>query len=70
MESGKEVQAVEQPQAAVADETAIPADKINLRLLLSNGMKADFIFAPSESVAVIKQHIHTNWPAGTLCAEI
>jgi hypothetical protein len=47
-----------------APTVAIPKDKVNLRLLLTNGKRSDFLFNPTASVEQIKQHIFENWPNG------
>ena len=38
------------------------ANKINLRFLLINGKKHDFVFGPKENVANIKKRLFENWP--------
>lgn len=53
-------------QEATASTSQVPADKIQIRLLLSTGKKADFIFDPSVTVLQVKQHVFDNWPAGLL----
>jgi hypothetical protein len=40
----------------------IPADKINLRLILVSGKTREFLFAPTDSAADITQHVYDNWP--------
>jgi hypothetical protein len=40
----------------------IPADKINLKLLLVSGKTKEFLCKPSDSVTVITQHVYDNWP--------
>jgi len=40
----------------------IPADKINLKLILVSGQTQEFLFSPSESAADITQHVYDHWP--------
>lgn len=40
----------------------IPADKINLKLILVSGKTKEFLFSPSESAGDIAQHVFENWP--------
>ncbi|CAH1370335.1 unnamed protein product [Tenebrio molitor] len=40
----------------------IPADKINLRLILVSGKTKEFLFSPSDSAGDIAQHVFDNWP--------
>uniref|UniRef100_V5I0N1 Putative ubiquitin-like protein 3-like isoform 2 apis mellifera n=1 Tax=Ixodes ricinus TaxID=34613 RepID=V5I0N1_IXORI len=40
----------------------IPADKINLRLILVSGKTKEFLFSPNDSAAEIAQHVFDNWP--------
>lgn len=40
----------------------IPAEKINLRLILVSGKSKEFLFAPSDSAADIAQYVYENWP--------
>lgn len=40
----------------------IPADKINLRLILVSGKTKDFLFSPSDSAGDIAQTVFDNWP--------
>jgi hypothetical protein len=44
----------------------IPADKINLKLILVSGKTKEFLFLPSDSVSHITQHVYDNWPADWL----
>lgn len=41
----------------------IPADKINLRLILVTGKSKDFLFDPLDSAADIAQYVFDNWPS-------
>ena len=47
-----------------AEPTNVPADKINLRLLLQSGKKAEFLFSSADTVAAVKAHVFNNWPQG------
>uniref|UniRef100_A0A8C4R9E3 Ubiquitin-like protein 3 n=1 Tax=Eptatretus burgeri TaxID=7764 RepID=A0A8C4R9E3_EPTBU len=40
----------------------IPADKINVRLILVSGKTKEFVFAPSDSASDIAKHVYENWP--------
>ncbi|KAL1506723.1 hypothetical protein ABEB36_006030 [Hypothenemus hampei] len=40
----------------------IPADKINLRLILVSGKTKEYLFSPSDSAGDIAQHVFDNWP--------
>ncbi|CAH0777684.1 unnamed protein product [Bemisia tabaci] len=40
----------------------IPADKINLRLILVSGKTREFLCSPSDSAGEIAQHVFDNWP--------
>lgn len=40
----------------------IPADKINLRLILVSGKTKEFLFSPSDSAGDIAQTVFDNWP--------
>ncbi|KAI3648001.1 hypothetical protein MP228_008222 [Amoeboaphelidium protococcarum] len=42
--------------------TVTPADKINLRLLLTSGQKADFLFSAQDSILYVKNFIFEHWP--------
>ncbi|KAH6564923.1 hypothetical protein BASA50_010310 [Batrachochytrium salamandrivorans] len=42
---------------------SIPADKVNLRLLLVSGKKSDFLFAATDTIDAVCAHIALNWPA-------
>uniref|UniRef100_V5IJ91 Ubiquitin-like protein 3 n=1 Tax=Ixodes ricinus TaxID=34613 RepID=V5IJ91_IXORI len=44
----------------------IPADKINLRLILVSGKTKEFLFSPNDSAAEIAQHVFDNWPDACL----
>jgi hypothetical protein len=46
------------------EQTMVPADKINLRVLLTNGSKHDFLFTQTDTVSNIKTHIFQFWPKG------
>jgi hypothetical protein len=45
-------------------EESVPGDKIKLRLLLSNGQKADFVFVPTETIQQVKTFVFEHWPSG------
>ena len=45
-------------------EAPVPSDKVKLRLLLTNGQKADFIFSPGDTIEYVKRHVFENWPSG------
>ncbi|XP_077299409.1 ubiquitin like 3 [Arctopsyche grandis] len=40
---------------------AVPADKINLRLILVSGKTKEFIFSPVDSAGDIAVHVYENW---------
>ncbi|XP_037049289.1 ubiquitin-like protein 3 [Bradysia coprophila] len=40
----------------------IPADKINLRLILVSGKTKEFLFSPSDSAGDIAQTVFDRWP--------
>ncbi|XP_064636187.1 ubiquitin-like protein 3 [Lineus longissimus] len=42
--------------------TGVPADKINLRLILVSGKTKELLFSPNDSAADISQFIYENWP--------
>ena len=37
--------------------------QINLKLILVSGKTQEFLFDPTDSVAVITQYVYDNWPA-------
>eukprot|EP00118_Oscarella_pearsei_P002884 m.12064 g.12064 ORF g.12064 m.12064 type:complete len:99 (+) comp23784_c0_seq1:451-747(+) len=42
----------------------VPEDKINLRLILATGSRAEFLFSPADSAQTVTKHVHENWPKG------
>eukprot|EP00118_Oscarella_pearsei_P002887 m.12067 g.12067 ORF g.12067 m.12067 type:complete len:134 (+) comp23784_c0_seq3:451-852(+) len=40
----------------------VPEDKINLRLILATGSRAEFLFSPADSAQTVTKHVHENWP--------
>lgn len=40
----------------------IPADKINLKLILVSGRTKEYLFSPASSAAEIAQHVFDCWP--------
>ncbi|XP_009475138.1 PREDICTED: ubiquitin-like protein 3 [Nipponia nippon] len=40
----------------------VPADLINLRLILVSGKTKEFLFSPNDSAADIAKHVYDNWP--------
>uniref|UniRef100_A0A6I8PIX4 Ubiquitin-like protein 3 n=1 Tax=Ornithorhynchus anatinus TaxID=9258 RepID=A0A6I8PIX4_ORNAN len=42
--------------------SAVPADMINLRLILVSGKTKEFLFSPNDSAADIAKHVYDNWP--------
>lgn len=42
---------------------SLPADKINLRLILVSGKTQEFVFGAGDSAAHIAQHVFDHWPA-------
>jgi hypothetical protein len=40
----------------------IPADKVNLRLILVSGRTREFLFSPNVSASDIAQFVFDNWP--------
>lgn len=42
---------------------SVPADKINLRLILVSGKTREFLFVPSDSAADITDYVYNNWPS-------
>jgi hypothetical protein len=41
---------------------SIPADKINLRLILVSGKTEEFLFNATDSAGEIAQHVFDHWP--------
>lgn len=41
---------------------SVPADQINLRLILVSGKTKEFLFSPNESAGDIAQFVFDNWP--------
>ena len=59
------------PEAAKADKDAtaplnvidnVPADLVNLRLLLLSGRKTDILVLPTESIEAVRSKVLSNWP--------
>lgn len=50
------------PPTIIMSGRHIPADKINLRLILVSGKTKEFLFSPSDSAGDIAQHVFDNWP--------
>ncbi|KAJ1565115.1 hypothetical protein HK405_013126 [Cladochytrium tenue] len=48
--------------ASAGGSPAVPADKVNLRLLLVSGKKADVLVAPTDRVETVKEKIFGDWP--------
>jgi hypothetical protein len=46
------------------NEGKIPDNKVNLRLLLTNGKRADFMFDSTTTVEQIKKSVFDTWPKG------
>jgi len=46
----------------VLGSARVPADKINLRLILVSGKTREYLFSPSESAGDIAQNVFDNWP--------
>uniref|UniRef100_A0A8B9EWM5 Ubiquitin-like protein 3 n=1 Tax=Amazona collaria TaxID=241587 RepID=A0A8B9EWM5_9PSIT len=42
--------------------SSVPADMINLRLILVSGKTKEFLFSPNDSAADIAKHVYDNWP--------
>ncbi|KAG5204145.1 hypothetical protein JEQ12_002121 [Ovis aries] len=40
----------------------VPADMINLRLILVSGKTKEFLFSPNDSASDIAKHVYDNWP--------
>ncbi|XP_041358690.1 ubiquitin-like protein 3 [Gigantopelta aegis] len=40
----------------------IPADKINLRLILVSGKTEEYLFSPCDSAADITEYVYNHWP--------
>lgn len=40
----------------------IPADKINLKLIMVSGKSREFLFNPLTSAGEIAEHVFDNWP--------
>lgn len=51
-------------------EPAIPADKVNLRLLLVSGKKSDLLVNASDLIDSVCNNIFSNWPKGMNCSEL
>jgi len=54
------------PGAELAESTQsaeeVPADKVNLTLLLASGGRKTFTFDPNDTVSKVKGWIYDNWP--------
>jgi hypothetical protein len=46
----------------VLGSRGVPADKINLKLILVSGKTREYLFSPSESAGDIAQYVYDNWP--------
>eukprot|EP00123_Amoebidium_parasiticum_P020890 comp58222_c0_seq1/m.47823 comp58222_c0_seq1/g.47823 ORF comp58222_c0_seq1/g.47823 comp58222_c0_seq1/m.47823 type:complete len:129 (-) comp58222_c0_seq1:678-1064(-) len=46
----------------VSASRKVPADKVQLRLLLASGKRADFLFDPTETFGNVKAYVLANWP--------
>ncbi|XP_032836788.1 ubiquitin-like protein 3 [Petromyzon marinus] len=42
--------------------SAVPADKINLRLILVSGKTKEFHCSPTDSASDIASHVYQHWP--------
>lgn len=42
---------------------SIPADKVNLRLILVSGKTREFLFVHADSAADITEYVYNNWPS-------
>ncbi|XP_045149923.1 ubiquitin-like protein 3 [Echinops telfairi] len=42
--------------------SSVPADMINLRLILVSGKTKEFLFSPNDSASDIAKHVYDNWP--------
>lgn len=49
--------------AAPSMASRIPADKINLRLILVTGKTRDFLFSPHDSASDIAAFVFDHWPS-------
>nr|XP_010296768.1 PREDICTED: ubiquitin-like protein 3 [Balearica regulorum gibbericeps] len=49
-------------QLLSATFSKVPADLINLRLILVSGKTKEFLFSPNDSAADIAKHVYDNWP--------
>lgn len=47
---------------AASNSRSIPADKINLKLILVSGRTHEHIFSLTDSASIITQRIYDNWP--------
>jgi hypothetical protein len=45
-----------------AQRRNVPTDKVNLRLILVSGNRADFLVAPSDSVTSVVRQVFDKWP--------
>ena len=48
--------------ATVPQGTSVPADKVNLRLLMVRGDTAEFLFTLSDTAQVVADRVYSNWP--------
>lgn len=49
-------------QRDIKMSSSVPADMINLRLILVSGKTKEFLFSPNDSAADIAKHVYDNWP--------
>ncbi|XP_062514246.1 ubiquitin-like protein 3 [Corticium candelabrum] len=45
-----------------AQRRNVPLDKVNLRLILVSGNRADFLVSPGDSVTSVVRQVFENWP--------
>nr|XP_032632677.1 ubiquitin-like protein 3 [Chelonoidis abingdonii] len=50
------------PEYSSKMSSSVPADMINLRLILVSGKTKEFLFSPNDSAADIAKHVYDNWP--------
>lgn len=51
---------------AATPVAAIPADKVQLTLLLVSGKRQTFLFDPKDTIEAVKTNVLANWPKGEI----
>ncbi|KAI9329371.1 ubiquitin-related domain-containing protein [Zopfochytrium polystomum] len=50
------------PEEEASGGGGVPSGKVNLRLLLVNGQKSDFLVNPTDRIDAVKQAVFAAWP--------